>query len=694
VNLDPLIDGPDRRSEGPAGVQWVPLSSAASSRNGGGRRLAFCSFGEVLHSWLHRVLPGVLQAVDVTIQAMCKRNSHITAAFHKHCIEATGRLAVSLLQATPHLIAWLQGVHPGLAAIAPFPRTATHLRCTPTAHTICTSVSYSGRALVGRHLMSRPLEKRWCLGRSVAGHYFFMFAVVCQFLLQECAGDDSPFAFTPDAIPTSSIPNSYDSAAACSVAYFHIHISDACTNVSLSASSNTTQHLSVLVCTRRAQLATSGSVIFLDTSQPRRNTTRVYRARLVGPEALVLPMTYCSKHMAVATYSVATAGQYTLELLQLFTSFTFDDVTPMLRDFYLAEVPIVVPKARTTARVAPCCSLCRKADVPGRWLLSPTVAPLLSKTCPPTAGAPQCHSRSAVIADPSMLNERMMRWQPYGCSLLPSSDHEACRARLQHVCFFGDSQTRHIFDTFVHPAFNTNLSAWYGGLGPESDSDFSLPSYTFIPMLWGNELGAHDLRNCSTIVANFGQWPLSAASGKTVNGTDISWPWSPSQFLRQVDALANQLQAAVRAGKRAWWTTIGTHPYVDQFVDGMDFRSDPYLLLFNNIASTVMQQYGIPIIDTYSITDTFKDLAYDSAHYKGNVGHWAAAAVAHAICSEPGVAHNDTHNGCGDQGVSCDGQHAQAQRVSGAARAVGGPRVGLPLACAGVVLLAMYLLAW
>jgi hypothetical protein len=33
------------------------------------------------------------------------------------------------------------------------------------------------------------------------------------------------------------------------------------------------------------------------------------------------------------------------------------------------------------------------------------------------------------------------------------------------------------------------------------------------------------------------------------------------------------------------------------------------------------------------MSDTLKDLAYDTAHYKGYVGHWVAAAVAHEVCS-------------------------------------------------------------
>jgi hypothetical protein len=152
-------------------------------------------------------------------------------------------------------------------------------------------------------------------------------------------------------------------------AYFQIHIStDACTNIGFASSSSVdTQNLTVLICTNKPSLASS--VIFLDTSQPRHSyatTTRVYRARLVGPEAHVLPVAYCSTYMAVATYPLAAAGNYSLELMQLYTSFSFGNVTPMQRNIFLAKVavnlvPVIPPWLLASRHMAPCsdsnCSL-------------------------------------------------------------------------------------------------------------------------------------------------------------------------------------------------------------------------------------------------------------------------------------------------------------------------------------------------
>jgi hypothetical protein len=155
-------------------------------------------------------------------------------------------------------------------------------------------------------------------------------------------------------------------------------------------------------------------------------------------------------------------------------------------------------------------------------------------------------------------------------------------------------------------------------------------------ILWGDELDGIDLGRCNSVVANVGQWALSKASLVTPpeGGQPTEHPWSPSHYLRQVDRMAQHMHAAQRAGKRVWWVTIGAHGYIDRFVNRTDFRTDPWLLLFNSLAYTTMHHYGIPVIDTYSMQATFPDLSYDGAHFKGAVGHWAAAAVAHDLCSD------------------------------------------------------------
>jgi hypothetical protein len=129
---------------------------------------------------------------------------------------------------------------------------------------------------------------------------------------------------------------------------------------------------------------------------------------------------------------------------------------------------------------------------------------------PPADGAPQRHRDGAIIAVPAVLDNSLLRWQPYGCRLLNESEYDACREKLQHVCFFGDSQMRHLFNSFVNPSFNTNGSQ-SDNVRPTSDKrQYTWPTYTYKDMTWGHEFGGYNLSNCSSIIANFG---LTLGSG-------------------------------------------------------------------------------------------------------------------------------------------------------------------------------------
>jgi hypothetical protein len=283
---------------------------------------------------------------------------------------------------------------------------------------------------------------------------------VAFLVLAGCSCTELPIGYNSDAIPSSFRPSGDRDGQACNLAYHHINIpSNSCSYLPPSPRI-AAQNVSVVLCSN-AHLSGAGRVIFLDTSPQRRAMTRIYRAKMVGPEAFLLPITYCSTQLATASYVVTMPGTYSLELLQLYDQFSYDEITPMLPDFSLlpGTIPIEVttPHKATahTSCTAALCPLCPTADAPGRWLLHPKVAPILSTTCNPSPGTPQCH-RSAAANNSGLYSagEPVMRWQPYGCNLRPASDIAACRARVKRVCFVGDSQMRHLMNSFINPSFN------------------------------------------------------------------------------------------------------------------------------------------------------------------------------------------------------------------------------------------------
>jgi hypothetical protein len=432
---------------------------------------------------------------------------------------------------------------------------------------------------------------------------------------------------TPTTIPAQFRPGR-DTNTACNAALYHNTAGDGCTRLEL-PHKNSTAGVRVTLCFTPTRAAT-GFVIFVDTHRSARAaTTRVYRARITGPEAMVLPVSYCSSRVAVAPYTVTIAGNYTIELLQLYDQFTFDHVSPMLEDTFLGSTTLQVGHVDLGSRrpgcVGPACPLCKTADMPGRWLVRPDLAANLSRTCP--VGFALCHADDVINPAPSSLDDSILRWQPYGCSFATEARLPACKDALPSVCFFGDSHLRHVYNSFLDPTFLLNAT-----IGTPDKAVLQRASYIFKHNVWGQPLEPDFLHNCSHIVVNFGQWPLSHKSTRTVRSRTIRSPWTPARYLMQVKHLAKQLSAAKRTGTRVWWATTMGLVFPQGVVQMADFRTDPNLILFNSIAYYVMRRHGVPVIDTFTMSSTLMDQAYDRSHFKGYVGRWAMLAVAHELC--------------------------------------------------------------
>jgi hypothetical protein len=137
--------------------------------------------------------------------------------------------------------------------------------------------------------------------------------------------------------------------------------------------------------------------------------------------------------------------------------------------------------------------------------------------------------------------------------------------------------------------------------------------------------------NCSHVFMNFGQWPVSLMQPQ---------PWDVRRYAQQVAQLAASMkQQQQQYGNRQFWLTSSSHPVVDIQQrktprHGVDWRTDPYIMLFNKVASTVMQAHGVPVVDIYSIASPVLDMSYDAAHYIGTVGLAQAGMVANIVCSE------------------------------------------------------------
>lgn len=138
---------------------------------------------------------------------------------------------------------------------------------------------------------------------------------------------------------------------------------------------------------------------------------------------------------------------------------------------------------------------------------------------------------------------------------------------------------------------------------------------------------------CSHVFMNFGQWPLSH-----VDPTPYGWDaWRYAHAVANIAVSMQQQQE--KHGAPHFWLTTGPLPLIDIHQQRNapnyrnDWRTDPLVMRFNKVASTVMQAHGIPVIDTYSIASPLFDMAYDGAHFIGTVGLAQANMVANLVCS-------------------------------------------------------------
>jgi hypothetical protein len=160
-----------------------------------------------------------------------------------------------------------------------------------------------------------------------------------------------------------------------------------------------------------------------------------------------------------------------------------------------------------------------------------------------------------------------------------------------------------------------------------------LPSKTSVYYVdnYGNSVARQmDTSNCSHVFINFGHWPLRLNQDK---------PWDALHFAQQVKELAVSMkQQQQQHGNHQFWLTLQPTAVIisqqdkSQTKQAIGWRTDPFILVFNKVASTVMQAHGLPIVDIYSIASPLFDMSYDATHYIGTVGLAQANMLANIVC--------------------------------------------------------------
>lgn len=170
--------------------------------------------------------------------------------------------------------------------------------------------------------------------------------------------------------------------------------------------------------------------------------------------------------------------------------------------------------------------------------------------------------------------------------------------------------------------------------GGEHDEKHILASATmaFVYDTYGDGSLSFNSSNCSHVFANFGQWPLSYFEEQ---------PWSTEAYTQKITQIARRFQQLqARYGNKHYWVTTNPFPMAQHqqqeiydLHEGIDWRTEPFVMLYNGAASRVMHAHGIPVADTFSIAAPLVDLSYDGAHFLGTVGLAQARMLANILCS-------------------------------------------------------------
>ncbi|EFJ51707.1 hypothetical protein VOLCADRAFT_87429 [Volvox carteri f. nagariensis] len=533
------------------------------------------------------------------------------------------------------------------------------------------------------------------------------------------------------------------------------HISEALPVVVRNCILDTGQNSGVLILQRH----NNNSFSYRKTNEQEQDQPQlgaaIYMLRVVGPDGVwLLEPTYCQPDLACATYSFIAPGRYSVEVLMVYTSFSFSNpgaATPVTAPwvgyltFELAETAKVtygrsIPSLRliswTTTpdysvvqhidghsaagtRIAlqlhqrkrkkgdsdgdsrPMLPLCGGTGRhPGRWRFgtwpTPDAAPLLRTCIWGNSVPPQdnCNStaRLALRAQP---RPATLYWQPYGClmadvaglldaaasgtlpvmtpPLLPAGSlitQERCFPPSRHVCFVGDSHMRYLHNSLVMWLSNFTVT-----IDNKVKDILESNCTTHFTVTWGTDWprspspGQNPVltRNCTDVVANVGHWAASHQAG-TAPHSAATYVSSVMNVRRRLLALQRSMEKRGRSVRLFWVTSSLPSLRTHLELAGRDWRTEPYMLLYNRLALDVMrgklkmdtdgatnvgeeragggrdsdysdgEEYGsgsrnqevqpIPVIDTWSPSRILSDTTRDGTHFE-NTGplcrHWNAA---------------------------------------------------------------------
>lgn len=353
----------------------------------------------------------------------------------------------------------------------------------------------------------------------------------------------------------------------------------------------------------------------------------VMKLRLSGPEVHVVPIKHHSAKLHYGQYRLASPGEYHVEAMILYTHFNEshvqDSVFTMDGETLVSRSPFVVTRRPSYPSGVECSHI-------DKWNVDSEYREYLRKTRmwaqdPWPVGHPIIHDLL-----PSITNATGLYFESNCKPIMPrdlfNPDWIPCLKKAK-LCMWGDSQMRHLHNTIVAALFYKDD----GNLMARKGEALEGPDYiTYFPKRWDNfdqDIdGLLASGNCTTVIANFGQWPA---------GWPEEYPWQFDKYRVYVEADMVYLKQLERkySGVRTYWTTTNPHGYAGYgILKGCEWRTDPVLDRYHNITLELALAHDMNVLDTYRIAKPLNDLTYDGSHYQGIVGWTLATYGLQSIC--------------------------------------------------------------
>jgi hypothetical protein len=194
--------------------------------------------------------------------------------------------------------------------------------------------------------------------------------------------------------------------------------------------------------------------------------------------------------------------------------------------------------------------------------------------------------------------------------------------RDKTTCFFGDSQTRHLFI-----AMNTLSNASFEAACDKKSALCHGEVGMYVPLHYPSALTDVEYSSCTHLIFNYGQWP-AAYTDEPV--------WSIERYERETIHFFDNTVATIGREKKVFWMSSNPFPLTLAVVRSCpptDWRFPHILKEYNTVAAALARERGIEVIDHFDVMLHLMDASYDYAHYTEPSGSALARLVLERLCS-------------------------------------------------------------